>query len=107
MWVRTALALMAFGIAVDRFALLLRHSETNETVSEAHLPALSTLGGAALVAFGVAMAVISGIRYLLYVRQWQRSHELLPWHGPYMAFSFAMLTAAFGIGLLFIMLLLT
>ncbi|MGH8191546.1 MAG: YidH family protein [Rhodanobacteraceae bacterium] len=105
-WTRTALALMVFGIAVDRFALLLNHS-TGLSPARAPPHTLSTFGGAALVAFGIVMALACGIRYLAYALHWQREHTLLPWHGPYLAFSFAMMTVAFGIALLAAMLLLT
>lgn len=102
-WIRTALALMVFGIAVDRFALLL--SDHPWQPSSGPLPphVLSTLGGAALVAFGTLMALSCGIRYLAYTIHWRRQHTAMPWHGPYLAFSFAMLTVAFGIGLLVVL----
>lgn len=106
-WTRTALALMIFGIAVDRFALLLHHDALSAPPGQPSAHMLSTLGGAALVAFGTAMALACGIRYLAYALHWRREHTLLPWHGPYLAFSFAMLTVAFGIALLVAMLLLT
>lgn len=106
-WTRTALALMVAGIAVDRFALLLNHRIANAAVGRPQPHMLSTLGGAALVAFGTAMALACGIRYLAYALRWRRTHTPLPWHGPYLAFSFAMLTVAFGAGLLAAMLLIT
>lgn len=106
-WTRTALALMVAGIAVDRFALLLRHGTTAAAPGQTQPHMLSTLGGAALVAFGTVMALACGIRYLAYALRWRREHTPLPWHGPYLAFSFAMLTTAFGLALLAAMLLLT
>jgi len=106
-WTRTALALMVAGIAVDRFALLLNHRIGNAAIGRPQPHMLSTLGGAALVAFGTAMALACGIRYLAYALRWRRTHTPLPWHGPYLAFSFAMLTVAFGAGLLAAMLLIT
>jgi putative membrane protein len=106
-WIRTALTLMVAGIAVDRFALLLRHGISNPGATRPQPHMLSTLGGAALVAFGTAMVLVCGFRYLAYARQWRREHMPIPWHGPYLAFSFAMLAAAFGIALLAAMLLVT
>ncbi|MGH8146324.1 MAG: DUF202 domain-containing protein [Rhodanobacteraceae bacterium] len=101
-WTRTSLALMVFGIAVDRFALLLRHP----TAPPGQIPAysLSSLTGAALVAFGILMVLATGFRFLFYARDWRRRHLPVRLHGPYLAFSFAMLTALFGIGLLMLML---
>lgn len=106
-WTRTALALMVFGIAVDRFALLLRHSASQADPRMLSPHVLSTMGGAALVAFGTVMALTCGIRYLVYAMHWKRRHEMMYWHGPYLAFTFAMLTVIFGIGLLLVMLAMT
>ncbi|MGH8156355.1 MAG: YidH family protein, partial [Rhodanobacteraceae bacterium] len=53
-WTRTALSLMIFGIAVDRFGLLLRHPPWHVASLRGLLPnPLSTLGGVVLVALGV------------------------------------------------------
>ncbi|MGH8125070.1 MAG: DUF202 domain-containing protein [Rhodanobacteraceae bacterium] len=101
-WTRTSLALMVFGIAVDRFALLLRHPTTPPGQIAAY--SLSSLTGAALVAFGITMVLTTGFRFLFYARDWRRRHSPVRLHGPYLAFSFAMLTALFGIGLLVLML---
>jgi uncharacterized membrane protein YidH (DUF202 family) len=100
-WTRTALALMVFGIALDRFMLLVRRQ-----IAPAHLPSysLSHFAGAALVAFGVVMALASGARFLAYASDWRRNHTSMRFHGPYLAFSFAMLTFLFGIGVLVLLL---
>lgn len=103
-WTRTALALMLAGIAVDRFALLLRNPLTSSTLGSVSPHMLSTIGGAALVAFGTAMVLASGIRFLVFARHWQRNHEILYAHGPYLAFAFAMLTVVFGVALLVVQL---
>jgi putative membrane protein len=107
-WLRTALALMIFGIAVDRFDLLLRQSPA--AAASAHpgqaavLNGLSFWTGAALVLLGVVMAVTTGARFFAYARAWRARHEAPPHHGPYLAPAFAFLVAAFGILLLVIML---
>ncbi|HEX6612832.1 MAG TPA: DUF202 domain-containing protein, partial [Rhodanobacteraceae bacterium] len=54
-WTRTALSLMIFGIAVDRFGLLLRHEPWPHAGSPMLPNPLSTVGGAILVALGVFM----------------------------------------------------
>lgn len=96
-WIRTALALMIFGIAVDRFSLLLQgrgHFDANE---------LSSWGGGALIALGVLMAVSSGARFVAFSLAYRRMHRLPPHHGPYLGPVFAALVALFGIGLLVIL----
>lgn len=102
-WVRTALSLMIFGLAVDRFGLLLRRlpSQTGQA-----LPAHNLSSGVcvALVAFGVWMVVTSGLRFLAYGVAWRRAHQSPKHHGPFLAFSYAVLVAIFGVALLVILL---
>ncbi|HET7369719.1 MAG TPA: DUF202 domain-containing protein [Gammaproteobacteria bacterium] len=102
-WIRTSLALMIFGIAIDRFGLMLRGLPSLAPAVR-HPNEMSTYTGAALVAFGVLMAVTTGIRFLAYVSVWRRSHEFPPRHGPYLAPFFALVVALFGIVLLLLML---
>jgi putative membrane protein len=104
-WLRTALASMIFGIAIDRFDLLLQRSPASgypgRTVI---LNGISTWTGTALVLLGIVMALATGARFLAYARAWHRRHEAPAHHGPYLAPSFALLVALFGILLLVIML---
>lgn len=105
-WTRTALSLMIFGIAVDRFGLLLRHPPWRVTDFATLLPnPLSTLGGVTLVAMGVAILLAAGFRFLAYGLKWYRMNTRHVWyHTPWLAFSFAMLIAAFGMALLVVLL---
>lgn len=104
-WTRTALSLMIFGIAVDRFGLLLRHPPWH--VGDAHqlLPnPLSTLGGLILVLLGIAILLATGFRFLAYGLAWHRTNTRhVPYHTPWLAFSFAMAMALFGIVLAVVM----
>jgi putative membrane protein len=109
-WVRTALAMMVFGIAIDRFALLLHGLPDGATTATSHhthvlLNSLSTACGMALVALGILMTLTTGIRFLAYARVWRRHHQLPPYHGPYLAPFFALMVAIFGSLLLLIMIL--
>jgi uncharacterized membrane protein YidH (DUF202 family) len=106
-WTRTALSLMIFGIAVDRFGLLLRHEGWVHTRNGLLPNPLSTLGGVVLVALGVLMALSCGFRYLAYALAWGRAHTWPKQHAPWLAFSFALLVAAFGITLLVVLLVFT
>ena len=96
-WIRTALGLMIFGIAVDRFSLLLR--------GRGHLNAieLSSWGGGALIVLGVLMAVICGVRFLVFSLAYRRMRRLPPHHGPYLGPVFAALVALFGIALIVVL----
>ena len=105
-WTRTALSLMIFGIAVDRFGLLMRHPPWHVVDTRQLLPdRLSTLGGVVLVAMGVAILLAAAFRFLAYGREWYRINpRKVAYHTPWLAFSFAMLMAAFGIALLVVLL---
>lgn len=102
-WIRTALALMVFGIAIDRFGLLLlrvpqlRGGGLDTTV-------VSGWAGEALIAFGVLVVVVAAIRFLAYAATYRGTHEIPAHHGPYLAPTFAGLVALFGTGLFVLLL---
>ncbi|MGA7964543.1 MAG: DUF202 domain-containing protein [Gammaproteobacteria bacterium] len=104
-WVRTALALMVFGIAMDRFGLLL-HRLPNAS-NHLNPNRLSTWGGAVLVALGVIVAVTTGIRFLTYAVAYRRNHQVPVHHGPFLGPFFALSTALFGLALLILLLFFT
>ena len=99
-WIRTALAVMVVGIAVDRFGLFLlqNHGERarNGTASD--------WVGAGLVALGVLIAVVPSIRFARYSKVYRRTHTLPHHHGPFMAPVFAVLVGVFGVVLLVLLL---
>lgn len=103
-WIRTALSLMIFGIAIDRFGLLLREQPdlAPRALDSSH--ATSSWCGEALVVLGIAMALTTGARFVAYATDWRRHHTMPAHHGPYLAPSYAMLVALFGIALLVILL---
>lgn len=101
-WVRTSLALMVFGIAIDRFGLLLLRVPDDQAGVES--TEVSTWGGAALIALGVLMALVTGLRFRTYAIAYRRNHEVPVRHGPFLAPTFAVLVALFGIGLLVLLL---
>lgn len=101
-WVRTALGLMVFGLAIDRFGLMLRQAPAAGAIMEGN--SLSAMGGIALVAFGVVMAVTTGLRFLAYARTYRTTHAVPHHHGPFLAPLFALLVAVFGSALLILLL---
>jgi len=102
-WIRTALALMVFGIAIDRFSLLLRQMPMRSLREQLNPHELSSWGGGALIALGVLMAVSTGLRFLAFSVAYRRVHRLPPHHGPYLGAVFAVLVTLFGIALLVIL----
>ena len=101
-WIRTALALMIFGIAIDRFGLLLRQMPLPQTHDHVSTHGLSSWGGGALIALGVVMALTTGTRFLAFAVAHRRIHRLPSYHGPYLGPTFALLVALFGVALLVI-----
>lgn len=95
-WTRTALALMVVGLTVDRFGLLMHHA-----------PWVSMLGGVLLTALGVFMVVTCGLRYLAYANEYRKAYPWPPKHAPYLAVTFAMLVAAFGVALIVLLIVFT
>jgi putative membrane protein len=78
-WIRTALALMVFGIAIDRFGLVL-HQMPGKMAFD-----VSNWCGIALVAVGIVMCLVTGVRFLAYASRYHRNHELPYHHGPYLS----------------------
>jgi putative membrane protein len=63
-WIRTALALIAFGFLLERFDILVRYFATS--VVQEKVPAISPLGreaGISLTMLGLIIMVISTIRF--------------------------------------------
>lgn len=107
-WLRTALSLMIFGIAIDRFGLLLHHVPGGKHYAtlnaNALLEALSGWIGTALVLLAVIMSAACGLRFLAFSHTWRQHHSLPPHHGPYLATFFALAVTLFGLLLLVFML---
>jgi uncharacterized membrane protein YidH (DUF202 family) len=101
-WVRTALALMICGLAIDRFGLMLGGSR-GSTPRGMLLDLVSAWTSIALVLLGVVMAATTGLRFLAYAQLWERQHQPPAYHGPDLASFFAIMVALFGIVLLVIM----
>lgn len=100
-WVRTALALMICGLAIDRFGLMLVGNAGS--VHGLLLDRVSTWTSIGLVLLGVFMVMATALRFLAYARAWQRQHQPPAHHGPYLAPFFAMMVGVFGVVLLVIM----
>ena len=63
-WVRTAIAVMAFGFVIERFDLFLQvmASQTQRQVSP-HSQAFANVAGLAFIAIGVGIVAIAGFRF--------------------------------------------
>jgi putative membrane protein len=64
-WVRTAIAVMAFGFLIERFDLFLRYiaPQLAQRQPTTHVQAFANWAGLAFIVLGVAMIVLAGVRF--------------------------------------------
>lgn len=70
-WVRTGIALMGFGFVVARFGLFLREMAASNPAPPPHA-GFSMPIGVALIAIGMMVNVVAGVRHARYVRALDR-----------------------------------
>ena len=98
-WVRTAIAVMAFGFVIERFDLFLqaigsqRQSPLNSPGSS-----FANAAGLAFIAIGVAMIVISGFRFARTAKGIETENEV-PSTGERFDLALAMLIGLLGASL--------
>src|SRR6202034_1341321 len=65
-WVRTAIAVMAFGFLIERFDLFLKFAAPQLAQQQIapHGQAFANAAGLAFIGIGVAMIVLAGIRFI-------------------------------------------
>src|ERR1700731_1892952 len=65
-WVRTAIAVMAFGFVIERFDLFLQVAAPQLALKQAepHSQMIANLGGLAFIGIGVVMIVIASVRFV-------------------------------------------
>ena len=65
-WVRTAIAVMAFGFVIERFDLFLRALAPQAALKQLapHGQKFANAAGLAFIAIGVVMVIISGVRFV-------------------------------------------
>jgi putative membrane protein len=65
-WVRTAIAVMAFGFVIERFDLFLQVAAPQLALKQAapHSQMVANLAGLAFIGIGVVMIVIAGVRFV-------------------------------------------
>jgi putative membrane protein len=64
-WVRTAIAIMAFGFVIERFDLFLKYAAPVAPQKvEAHGETLANVAGLAFIVLGIAIIAIAGRRFL-------------------------------------------
>ena len=102
-WTRTALSLIVFGTVVDRYGLLLTRDHPAHVGTLLAMNPESSVGGLFLIALGVFIAASTAIRHQAYRRIWLREYGHPGFHGPWLAFTFAVMTVMAGVVLLIVL----
>jgi putative membrane protein len=76
-WVRTAIAVMAFGFVIERFDLFIQAiSSQREVPLKSSGSIFANVAGLAFIAIGVAMIVISGFRFARTAKSIETENEV-------------------------------
>src|SRR5579862_1156568 len=99
-WVRTAIAVMAFGFLVEKFDLFLELAAPSLTGRTLSLPGqkFGNVAGLALIVLGTAMIAIAGVRFLATAKTID-SEELSPGPGSRVDLALAGLLVLLGCAL--------
>jgi putative membrane protein len=97
-WIRTGIALMAFGFVVARFGVFLREIALPGAagVGSGSGSGLSLYMGLGLIGLGVVVCVVSAVRHARYVRAIDEGHFRAAF-GSIFAFSVVLLLALAGV----------
>jgi len=97
-WLRTSIALMAFGFVISRFGLFLRLLAASTTEGHEQGSGASLAVGMALIAVGIVVTIVAAVRHQRYVRAIDEGHFRSVF-GSTFAFAIAGLLALVGIGM--------
>ena len=102
-WIRTGVALMAFGFVVARFGVFLREIQQTTHQQEGSKTAVSIYIGLGLVAAGVFTTIASALKHKRYVEALDRG-EFRESFGSTFAFALVILLALVGIAMAVVLL---
>jgi putative membrane protein len=99
-WVRTAIAVMAFGFVIERFDLFLQLAAPQLALKQVapHGQMFANLAGLAFIAIGVMMIALSGIRFVKTAKGIE-SDDAVPSPGERLDLALAVLLALLGVAL--------
>ncbi len=99
-WVRTAIAVMAFGFVIERFDLFLKviAPQTAQGQVSPHGQIFANVAGLAFIAIGVAMIVIAGLRFVRTAKDIDSDNEV-PGTGERFDIGLAVLIGLLGVSL--------
>lgn len=101
-WVRTAIAIMAFGFVVEKFDVFLIVASQEVTGRNIHLPTsgLTRLAGLAFILLGTLMTLVSAGRFVATARAIDKK-EVVPGTGSRIDIALSLLLALLGLSMLF------
>jgi putative membrane protein len=99
-WVRTAIAVMAFGFVIERFDLFIQALAPQMALKQLapHGQKFANAAGLAFIAIGVAMIVVAGIRFVGVAKAIE-TDETMPSPGERFDLALAALIALLGLSL--------
>ena len=99
-WVRTAIAVMAFGFVIERFDLFLQviAPQTAQRQISPHGQMFANAAGLAFIAIGVAMIVLAGVRFARTAKDIESEHDV-PSPGERLDIALAVLIGLLGVAL--------
>ncbi len=97
-WIRTSLALMAFGFVIARFGLFLREIEATHAGSAAVPSALSLPIGIAFVLIGALLNILASVHHLRYISQLNSGKPMVG-RPSRLAITLALVLSAAGVGM--------
>ena len=99
-WVRTAIAVMAFGFVIERFDLFLQVAAPQLALRQAapHSQMIANIAGLAFIGIGVVMIVIAGIRFRKTAKDIE-SEDVVPSPGERFDMALAVLLMLLGLAL--------
>jgi len=101
-WVRTAIAVMAFGFLVEKFDLFLQLAAPSLQGRQLSIPGqrFANVVGISLIVMGTAMVAIAAVRFLRFAKQIDQSAQL-PGTGSRLDMALAALLVLLGCALFF------
>ena len=99
-WVRTAIAVMAFGFVIERFDLFIQvvAPQITQRQISPHGQIFANVAGLAFIAIGVAMIVIAGLRFVRTAKDIDSENEV-PSAGGRFDVGLAVLIGLLGVSL--------
>jgi putative membrane protein len=100
-WVRTAIAVMAFGFVIERFDLFLQIAAPQIALKQVapHSQRFANAAGLAFIGIGVAMIIIAGFRFVGTTKAIE-TDDAVPSSGERFDLALAALIALLGVSLL-------